>query len=72
MKTSLPSYDLTPSRAFRRPEKDTPLLPDLPVTDSLPIKIPSISSKRIIDWLGLSLSAELSPSSSISSLAKFR
>jgi hypothetical protein len=47
-----PSCDLTPSNAFRNPEKVTCLPYYSFVTDSLATKIPSISSRRMIESFG--------------------
>jgi hypothetical protein len=64
MNKILPSYDLTPSSAFRRPENVTYLWCLFVETASLETKILSISSRRIIELLGASFKALLIPSSS--------
>jgi hypothetical protein len=69
----LPSYDLTPSRAFKRPEKVTfYLLSYCSLTLSLSTNIASISSSNMIDLIGAQFNIKFNPSSSIDPPDKFK
>ena len=63
-----PSYDLTPSRAFKNPEKD-----NLDPTNwFLAEKIASTSSSKMIEWGGASQISLFKTSSVTLSLERFR
>jgi hypothetical protein len=72
MNKILPSYDLTPSKAFNNPEKDTDLPSFLSDTLVLSTNIASTSARRIIDLLGVVSKSLFRPSSSKEFPDKFK